>query len=80
MADQVKLKKYALRTLGFLLLLAGPLGWATAEQIAAVQAALSLFGDPETTAGTVSSAGVAVLLADLIGTKKAAKKAKAEKR
>lgn len=61
-----KLKKYALRTVGVLLILAGPLGWAAADQIAAVQAALSLFGDPETGAASVSTAGVTLVLADLI--------------
>lgn len=75
--DKRKIMKITLRVVGVLLVVAGPLGWATAEQIAAIQALITALGtDPGETAVGVSGLGSAILLADFVSSKKSVEKSK----
>lgn len=65
--DERRVKRLVLRSIGVFLLLAGPFGWITADQIAAVHSALAALGGVDTASTGVSGAGVAFLLADAVG-------------
>ena len=57
-------KKEITSFIGLVLMLAGPAGWATNEQIAIVKAVLTVSGyfDPSIGAGSLSAIGTALLL------------------
>ena len=56
-------KKEITTLIGVLFIVAGPAGWATAEQIALIKSIMTAFGyfDPEVGAGTLSAVGAALV-------------------